>query len=117
MNWWESCQFIQIIVDQVEWTPCVRMTAEDDSGREPEEIFRMSEPTSLLGENLETFRLEDKPKPDLAKQAPAKRLKSIDRTQCFWGAIDIEKLIGEDHPARAIWAMVNQLDLRRLEGK
>jgi transposase len=29
----------------------------------------------------------------------------------------MEKLIAEDHPARGIWAMVNQLDLRRLEAK
>jgi transposase len=51
------------------------------------------------------------------KPDPTKGLKPIDRSQCFWGAIDIEKLIEEDHPARGIWAMVNQLDLTRLEEK
>jgi hypothetical protein len=85
--------------------------------RETEEILCMSERTSLFGENLERFPLEDRPKPELAEREPAKRLKPIDRSQCFWGAIDMEKLIAEDHPARGIWAMVNQLDLRRLEAK
>lgn len=77
----------------------------------------MSEATSLLGESLEAFRVEEKTEPSGAKQEPTKRLKPIDRSQCFWGAIDIEKLIEEDHPARGIWAMVNQLDLTRLEAK
>jgi len=27
--------------------------------------------------------------------------------------VDVERLIGEDHPARAIWALVGRLDLRR----
>jgi len=72
---------------------------------------------SLLGESLEVFRVEETPEPTPPKVEPAKRLKSIDRTQSFWGAIDIEKLIEEDHPARGIWAMVNRLDLRRLEAK
>jgi transposase len=77
----------------------------------------MSEATSLLRESLEAFRVEEKTEPSPPKQEPTKRLKPIDRSQCFWGAIDIEKLIEEDHPARGIWAMVNQLDLRRLEEK
>ena len=75
----------------------------------------MAEQTSLLGETLETFRTEGKP--DLAQRKPVKRLKMIDRSQCFWGAIDIEKFIEQDHAARGIWAMVNRLDLTRLEGK
>ena len=77
----------------------------------------MSEVTSLLGESLEAFRVEEKTEPRPPKQEPTKRLKPIDRSQSFWGPIDIEKLIEEDHPARGIWAMVNQLELRRLEEK
>src|SRR5438876_11187460 len=77
---------------------------------------RMSEP-SLLEESLEAFRVEEKPGASEPKPEPAKRLKPIDRSQSFWGAIDIEKLIEEDHPARGIWAMVNQLDMTRLEQK
>jgi transposase len=77
----------------------------------------MSEVMSLLGESLEAFTIEEKREPVPGKSEPAKRLKPIDRSQSFWGAIDIEKLIEEDHPARGIWAMVTRLDLRRLEEK
>jgi transposase len=77
----------------------------------------MSEPTSLLGERLETFRVEEKRQDEPPEREAAKRLKPIDRSQCFWGPIDIEKLIEEDHPARGIWAMVSQLDLSALEAK
>ena len=77
----------------------------------------MSEATNLLGESLEAFRVEENTEATPPKQEATKRLKPIDRSQCFWGAIDIEKLIEEDHPARGIWAMVNQLDLTRLEEK
>jgi transposase len=77
----------------------------------------MAEMGSLLGESLEAFRVDERTEAIPPKQEPAKRLKPIDRSQCFWGAIDIEKLVEEDHPARGIWAMVNQLDLTRLEEK
>src|SRR5215510_8239750 len=72
---------------------------------------------SLLGESPETFRVVEQPQPDPPKREPAKRLKPIDRSQSFWGAIDIEKLIEPEHSARGIWAMVNQLELKRLEEK
>jgi transposase len=73
--------------------------------------------SSLLGENIEAFRVEEKQDRETLKGEPAKRLKAIDRSQCFWGAIDIEKLIEEDHPARGIWAMVARLDMSKLEAK
>jgi transposase len=53
----------------------------------------------------------------LDKREPAKRLKHIDRSQTYWGEVDVEKLIEQDHPARGIWAMVNRLDLSQLEAK
>lgn len=77
----------------------------------------MWEEANLLGESLEAFRVEGQEKSEPAKPERVKRLKPIDRRQSFWGAIDIEKLIEEDHPARGIWAMVRQLDLSRLEEK
>jgi len=77
----------------------------------------MSEVASLLGDHLEEFKVDEKREPEPPKPEPSKRLKPIDRSQSFWGAIDVEKLIDEDHPARGIWAMVNRLDLRRLEAK
>jgi len=78
----------------------------------------MPEIASLLREPLETYIAQQPEfKVVVPKKEPAVRVKPIDRSQTFWGAIDIEKLIEADHPARGIWAMLNQLDLRRLYTK
>ena len=78
----------------------------------------MAEGGELFGESLETFRIEETPK--LAKQdgkemAAAKRFKAIDRKQMMIRPVSVEKLVAEDHPVRAIWAMVSQLDMSRFE--
>jgi transposase len=39
------------------------------------------------------------------------RFQPIDRAQISWRTIIVERLIAEDHPARAIWAFVGNLDL------
>src|SRR5881296_2750923 len=39
-------------------------------------------------------------------------IRYVNRQQMSWRAVDVERLIGEDHPARAIWALVGRLDLR-----
>jgi len=50
------------------------------------------------------------------KNGPAKpRLKPIDRRQMMMRSIDIEKLVEGDHPVRAIWEMLGQVDLSRFE--
>jgi transposase len=41
------------------------------------------------------------------------RLKEVDRNQLLMRTVDVERLIEEDHPARAIWEFVGQLDLSR----
>jgi transposase len=41
------------------------------------------------------------------------RYELIDREQLCWRRVDVERLIGEEHPARAIWEFVGKLDLRR----
>ena len=55
--------------------------------------------------------------PAAAPAAPPRprkpRLKRVDRQQMVWRAIDPERLIDEDHPARAIWDFLGELDLRR----
>jgi len=44
--------------------------------------------------------------------APARaRVKPIDRAQMVWRTVDVERLVEEDHPARAIWAFTGQLNL------
>lgn len=39
------------------------------------------------------------------------RFEPIHREQLFWRMMDVERLIAEDHPARAIWEFVGKLDL------
>jgi transposase len=40
-----------------------------------------------------------------------RRLRHINRAQMCWQAVDVERLIDEDHSARAIWELVGRLDL------
>jgi transposase len=43
------------------------------------------------------------------------RLREPERNQVEWRSVDIDSLIGMDHPARMIWAYVEGLDLRDFE--
>src|SRR5882762_150099 len=38
-------------------------------------------------------------------------IRYVNRQQISWRAVDVERLISEDHPARAIWALIGRLDL------
>src|SRR2546429_9411930 len=40
-------------------------------------------------------------------------IRYVNRQQMSWRAVDVERLVGDDHPARAIWALVVRFDLRR----
>jgi transposase len=62
--------------------------------------------------------LPEKAKPQ-ADAAPggAPRLREPRRDQIELRAMDIESLIGEDHPVRVIWAYVEGLDLSELEDR
>jgi transposase len=57
-----------------------------------------------------------KPQTDAAPLG-APRLREPKRDQIELRAVDIESLIGEDHPARVIWAYVEGLDLSELEDR
>jgi transposase len=41
------------------------------------------------------------------------RLKRIERSQRYWGEIDLESLIASDHVARAIWELSGRLDVSK----
>jgi transposase len=60
--------------------------------------------------------------PKIATGRP--RYEAINREQLCWRRVDVERLIGEAHPARAVWEFVGQLDMsgyqeeaRAVEGK
>jgi len=59
---------------------------------------------------------QGKPQTDTAPFAPP-RLREPKRDQIELRATDIDSLIGEDHPARLIWAFVVPLDLSELENR
>ena len=40
-------------------------------------------------------------------------IRLVNRQQMSWRAVDVERLIDEDHLARAIWTLVGRLDLKR----
>jgi transposase len=42
------------------------------------------------------------------------RLREANRSQICWGPIDVDATLPADHPARAIWAVVERLDLSAL---
>lgn len=67
---------------------------------------------SLFGERLVRAKAAAS-KPVMAKP----RLKPINRQQLLMRSIDVEKLIESDHPARAIWEMLGQVDLSRFEDR
>jgi transposase len=40
------------------------------------------------------------------------RVKAVDRSQMAFRVVEVERLVEEDHPARAIWEFVGRMDLR-----
>src|ERR1051325_1639266 len=77
----------------------------------------MDETLDLLGEQLETFRTGESPAATTApvEQELNKRFRPINRSQLMIRPVDVERLVEEDHPVRAIWAMVCRLDWSRFE--
>ncbi len=70
------------------------------------------------------MKLKRKAKPKSEARVGKPRYEVIDREQLCWRRVDIERLIGADHPARAVWEFIGQLDLsayqeevRAVEGK
>ena len=46
--------------------------------------------------------------------SPKPRLDKADRDQMIFRTIQVDKLIAEDHPARAIWEFIGKLDITSL---
>ena len=59
---------------------------------------------------------QKEPQPEAAPLAPP-RLYEPERDQIELRAIDIDSLIGDDHPARLIWQYVEPLDLSELDDR
>src|SRR5215472_10671444 len=56
------------------------------------------------------------PQQTTAATVPAQpRMKPIDRDQCEFRTFALDELIGEDHPARALWDFLGGLDLSEFE--
>ncbi len=53
--------------------------------------------------------------PASPKPAPP-RVKPVNRSQLTWAMVDVQTLIEEDHPARAIWAFIEQVNLELFYG-
>jgi len=72
----------------------------------------VSEPTPSLPQlpGLEPSAKEAATKPTEGSSGNP-RVKPVDRSQLTWQMLDVERLIEEDHPARAIWTLVGQLKL------
>jgi transposase len=79
----------------------------------------------MIAESQETMMAGDELFGDLPSREPqadaglrgAPRLREPKRDQIELRTVDIESLIGEDHPARVIWAYVAGLDLSELEDR
>jgi transposase len=56
-------------------------------------------------------------KEDMGNEAGKPRFKRIDREQLFWRMVDLDRLIADDHPVRAIWELVGKMDLSRFDEK
>src|SRR2546425_11351840 len=81
-----------------------------------EEIVRMEETLELLGQGVEAFRAEAPASTQTTSASePRKRFKAIKRNQLMIRPVDVEKLVEEDDPVRAIWRMVSGLDWSRFE--
>jgi transposase len=69
----------------------------------------MSAEQAVLVEGLEEGPAEPSPTAPPVERKP--RLKPVDRQQVCLRMIDPERLVGEDHPVRAIWDLLARLDL------
>ena len=71
-----------------------------------------------LWEGLEAPLEAKRPEAEGEERATGRpRLQPVDRGQRVWRAGNVDRLVEEDDPARAIWEFVGRLDLSRYEEK
>ncbi len=62
-----------------------------------------------MAEQRTLIKLEQGPKPPPEPTPPAAlKLKTPNRNQFTFAAVDVEALLGPDHPARAIWELAGR---------
>jgi transposase len=71
----------------------------------------MNETDKMLPGMAATTAPAPKPAPEPLVARARARIKPVERNQMMMRPVDVERLIEEDHPARAIWEFVGQLDL------
>lgn len=76
---------------------------------ENDPLFEAAEPTCEPPSNASA-------RPQPAPDAP-RRFRHIERNQPGWRIVDLERMLDESHPARAIWDFLGGLDLSRFEEK
>lgn len=70
---------------------------------------------SLFSEPAPPAPTAASPKPSAeGRSKQGARLREPQRSQMTWGRIDLDAELPDDHPARAIWAVVDRLDLSAL---
>ncbi len=68
---------------------------------------------SVLQSDLAREETEAKKEEETRGTKP--RYEAIDREQLCWRVVDVERLIGEEHPARAIWEFVGEARSERVQ--
>jgi transposase len=91
------------------WTQAVSEVAKNRcmENSNPERLFTEAEMANAIGPGVEgTNGCEARPKP---------RFKPINRQQLIMRTLDVERLVAVDHPVRAIWEMMGEVDLSGFE--
>jgi transposase len=75
----------------------------------------MSEAAAVQTDWVSVMEIESAPHSKMTAEngKGAPRLKPVDRQQLVFRAVDVEQLIEEDHPARAIWEFTGRMDWSR----
>lgn len=56
--------------------------------------------------------LWQRPEKQKTEEKPPARVKAVQRDQLVMRTVDVEQLVGPDHPARALWELAGQCDLQ-----